>query len=473
MNPARRAPVVAVILAVLVVAGLADRRSRPTSTADTGPPVPMAAAASAGSSAWYCTGATANAEGGADGTVIVANAGDRALQGNVTVFPYGAAAASRAIRVGPASRQTVRLADVASGLFASALVELDGGEAVVELVDSGPFGETSAPCASSASPQWYFADGVTTKDATETLFLFNPFPDDAVVDLVFSTEDGLVTPQALTGLGVQGGTTAIIPVGDHVQRRQQVAAAITARAGRLVVSRLQTFDGTAGRKGLALALGAASTGTLWYLPEGQVAEGINERYHVFNPTTTEARVEVALALDQGQAEPFILTVPAEARVTISANEEARIPKGVAHAATVRSLNDVGVVVERAVDASVSGQRTGVAMTPGAQVTARRWAFAAGGSDDTVDEFLVFQNPGTEPARVSVTVLADGARDTNDALRSIEVAPGARASVRLGDSITRPATPVVVTADRPVVVERIINRLKGAGTAVSVGIPLRD
>jgi len=433
----------------------------------------MAAAANARSSAWYCTGATANKDGGADGTVVVANASPRTLQGAITVFPYQATPKAVPIQVGPASRQTVRLSDVAPAVFASALVELDGGEAVVELADTGPYGDTVAPCASTASAQWYFADGVTTKDATEGLFLFNPFPDDAVVDLVFGTEDGSVTPQALTGLAVQGGTTAVVNVGDFAQRREQVTATITTRAGRLVVSRLQTFDGSAGRKGVSLALGAASTGTLWYLPDGLVADGITERYQVFNPGKKEARVEVALALEQGQAEPFVLTVPAEGRVTIAANDEARIPKGVPHAATVRSLNGVGVVVEGSVDAAVADKRAGVARTPAAQVAARRWVLAAGGADDTNEEVVVIQNPGPTTAHASITILGDATQVANAALNNIEVAAGGRRSVRLNDTMKLPATPVLVTSDQPVVVERVVTHAKGAGISMTIGIPLRD
>jgi len=473
VNASRRAPALAVIAVLLVGGGLLDRRSRTASRTTTIPPVPMAAAAKAASSAWYCTGATANQDGGADGTVIVANASQRALQGVLTVFPFQAAPKAVPIQVAPASRQMVRMSDVASAAFASAVVELDGGEVVVELAVTGPLGDSVAPCASTASAQWYFADGVTTKDAAEALFLFNPFPDDAVVDLVFDTEDGSVTPQALTGLAVQGGTTAVVPVGSFVQRREQVTATITTRAGRLVVDRLQTFDGSAGRKGLALALGAASTGTLWYLPDGLVTDGVTERYQVFNPTKREARVEVALALEQGQAEPFILTVPAEGRVTVAANDEARIPKSVSHAATVRSLNGVGVVVERAVDATIAEKRNGVARTPAAQVTARRWVLAAGESDDTVEEFVVVQNPGSTPARVSLKILGDATQAANPALTNLEVAPGGRRSIRLNDTVKLEATPVLVTSDQPVVVERVLNRLKGLGMSMSVGIPLRD
>ncbi len=471
MNPARRLAALAIIALLLVVGGLLDRQARPASRTTTVPLTPLAAAADAKSSAWYCTGATASKDGGADGTVVVANASQRTLQGAVTVFPYQALPKSIPIQVGPAGRQTVHLSDVASAVVASALVELDGGEAVVELSDSGPYGDTVAPCASTASAHWYFADGVTTKDATEGLFLFNPFPDDAVVDLVFGTEDGSVTPQGLTGLAVQGGTAAIVNVGDFVQRREQVTAAITTRAGRLVVDRLQTFDGTAGRKGIALALGAAATGTLWYLPDGLVADGIIERYHVFNPTKKEARVEVALALEQGQAEPFVLTVPAEGRVTIAANDEARIPKSVSHAATVRSLNGVGVVVEGAVDAAVADKRNGVARTPAAQMTARRWVLATGASDETNEEYVVIQNPGSTAAHVSITILGDATQAANAALKNLELAPGGRRSVRLNDTMKLPATPVLVTADQPVVVERVVNRLKGI--SMTIGVPLRD
>ncbi|HEV3401237.1 MAG TPA: DUF5719 family protein, partial [Acidimicrobiales bacterium] len=148
-------------------------------------------------------------------------------------------------------------------------------------------------------------------DATELLLLFNPFPDDALLDLVFGTEEGQVTPQALTGLSVRGEGMAVVNVGEFVQRREQVTAAVTARAGRMVVSRLQSFDGSAGRRGMSLSLGSAAVGQQWYLPEGLVTDGLTQRYHVFNPGSQEAAVEVELALEQGDAEPIQLTVPAQ------------------------------------------------------------------------------------------------------------------------------------------------------------------
>ena len=140
------------------------------------------------------------------------------------------------------------------------MVELDGGEAVVEMTTTGPLGNSVTPCASTASPTWYFAEGLTTLDATEILVVFNPFPEDAVVDFVFTTEEGQVTPQALTGLSVQGRGVTAVNVGDYVQRREAVAARVSARTGRLVVTRIETFDAGVGRKGVSELPGRSCPG---------------------------------------------------------------------------------------------------------------------------------------------------------------------------------------------------------------------
>ena len=222
---------------------------------------PTAAPASARSSAWYCTGATGAPDAVADGTVVIANAGDRALRADITVIPIAGDPGQTVARGGrPTAGPPLRLADVVQAAHLSAVVELDGGEAVVELTTTGPLGASVTPCASSASPTWYFAEGVTTRDATEVLLVLNPFPEDAVVDFAFTTEEGQVTPQALTGLAVRGRGMTAINVGEFVQRRESVAARITARTGRLVVSRLQVFDGSVGRKGVSVALGVPAPG---------------------------------------------------------------------------------------------------------------------------------------------------------------------------------------------------------------------
>ena len=468
----RRLPAVVAIAGLLILAAAVERRAGPSREATPRPAGVLAPPASATSTAWYCTGATAQAKGGpADGTLVVANLGRRRLTGQVTVFPSQGQARSVPLGVDPSTRALVRLGDVTAAPFASATVELDGGQVVVEQVVRGPAGESVAPCATAPSPTWYFADGATSKDASETLSVFNPFPEDALVDLSFSTEEGRTTPQDLTGVAVPGGSMLAVNVGDHVHRRDAVSTEVRARVGRLVVDRLQGFDGSAGRKGLSLALGLPALGPIWYLPEGLVADGLTERYHVFNPTDREQHVEVALSLESGDAEPMELTVPPEARVTVEANAESRIPKNVPHAVVVRAPDGPGVVVERTVESKPPSPRLGLAITPAAPALARRWGFAAGSPDSAVEEWVVFQNPGPRPARVSVTGLADGQPVPVSGLQDVSVGAGRRMGVRVDNLLPRPGTPVVVTATVPIVVERDLYRTKALGTAMVTGIPL--
>jgi hypothetical protein len=472
----RRGPALVLLVALLAAGGVIDRRARaaPTAATTITAQVPLAAPVSARSSAWYCPGGLAG-NAAADASVVVANAGTRALNGTVTVFPDKGDSHQAPITVGPAGRASLRLADVVSSTYASAVVELDGGDAVVETVASGTLGDSFTPCASSASSSWYFAEGATTKDATETLLALNPFPDDAVIDVVFSTEEGTVTPQALTGLLVKGQALTTINVGDYVQRRESVSVSLVARTGRLVLGRLQTFDGTGtgGRKGLSIGLGAAAPGPVWYFPEGLTADGVGERFQIYNPGSQEAQVQLSLVLDAGEAEPLQVTVPRESRVTVIANDESRIPKGVGHSVTVSTTSGPDVVVERTVDGTSPSTRLGLSIALGARLPATRWAVAAGGADDANDAWVVVQNPGTRSAQVTVNLLGDGTQTIVGGLASVEVPAGQRRELHLNPTLKRATTPLILTASAPVVVEHDSYKVKAPGLAMSAAIPLRE
>jgi hypothetical protein len=469
-----RLPVLLLIAGLLVAGGLADRAGRGATTQSVGLPAgPRAAPASATSSTWFCTGAQARPDGQAVGIVVVVNAGRRALRGSVTVVPDKGSPRSVPLRVPGPGRAGVRLTDVVTADNASALVELDGGQVVAELVTQGPRGESVTPCASSASDTWYFAEGATTRDAAEVLMVFNPFPEDALADLSFSTETGRVVPQALAGLVVKGRGMLAVPVGDHVRRRAAVSTVVRSRVGRLVVARLQVFDGTGDvpRSGVSLALGAPVPRRAWYFPEGFAGDGVTERIHVFNPSAREARVEIDVLLDQGEADPVELTVPALSRVTFTVNEEPRVPPNVGHASVVRAANGVAVVAERTVEAQPQTTRAGFAVTLGATGAGTRWAFAAGEPDAAVDEWVTVLNPGRKAVTVAITALDNGGRLRVPALQRVRLQGRRRLSIRLADHLPRPVPSVVVEADGPVVVERDLYRVPPPGRAMTMGIPL--
>src|SRR5205085_4719600 len=97
--------------------------------------------------------------------------------------------------------------------------------------------------------------------------LYNPFPDDAIVDMAFSTEQGRDAPSAFQGVVVPANSVVPVDIGSHVRRRAHVSAAIHARRGRIVVEQLQVHNGD-GRKGVGLMLGAPRTATSFVFPDG-------------------------------------------------------------------------------------------------------------------------------------------------------------------------------------------------------------
>lgn len=474
----RRVPAIVVVVAALAGAGIVDARTDRDPTVRTTPArAVMAQAAPDGalSSTWYCQGASADAQGIANGTVIVANPSNRGVRGSVTFVASDPNVAPKAVpmELAPWSRAGFVYAEQLPAPWVAALVEVDGGGVVAEQSVSGPLGIGHAPCASHASDTWHFADGGTTRDATLVYALMNPFPEDAIVDLSFSTDQGRVVPQALQGVVVPARGMLPLNIGEQVLRRRAVSATIRARTGRIAAARIQTYNGEENRRGLTLVPATPSVGDTWYFPEGYLTDGMVERFQLYNPSRREARVTMALTLEQGAAEPFEIVVPPQGRYTVNLNDETRVPKNVGHAVTITVDRGEGVVVERSIDAARPAPRQGLASTMGGRTTARRWAFPAGLANRGVDEWVVVQNPGGRDVTVRFTALASGQPLAIDQLQAVPVPAGGRLAVRLGDFVERDDLGLLVTASGgTIVAERGIYRVGRLGMSLTNGIPLR-
>lgn len=468
----RRALVVAVVATLFAAGGVADRAPRRAPAARALPPSPAVAPAGVLTSTWYCAGGTASPDGIADASLVLANAGGAAVRGTVTFVPADPTAGTVRVPVSvPAlARVVVPYRDHVRTAFAAALVALDGGGVAVEHSVSGPQGADVAPCASRAAPTAYFADGGTTRGAVSLIAIYNPFPDDAVVDVSFATDQGRLAPQALQALVVPAGRPVVVNVGEQVLRRRAVSTSILARTGRFVAERIQTYDGTGGRRGLALVPAAQAPAIVWHFPEGYTQPGVVERFQVYNPTGRDASVTFEFALEQGAVEPVTRTVPARDRITLRTDADTPIPVGVPHATTVRSENGVGVVVERSVDAGPPSPRAGLASTLGARGAHRRWVFPAGLATGTVDEWIVLYNPGRRDAAVSFTVLASGQPLAVAGLQGVRLGAGRRTGIRLGNFVERSDLGLVVRSSEPVVAERDLYRVGRLGISQVVGIP---
>jgi hypothetical protein len=467
----RRLPVVAAVAALLVGGGVADRADRPAAdvpaAAAARAVMPTAPPAGALSSTWFCVGATADAGGRADGVVSVANPTERPVTGTVTVVPVAGETKAVPLTVEARSVTAVALRDALQAPFAAALVDVGAGQVAAELVVRGPLGSDATACSSRASDRWYFADGVTAKDASLAISLFNPFPEDAIVDLSFSTDQGRAAPSAFRPVVVPGRSLVVREIGEHVRRRNAISTAVAVRTGRVIAAQTQTRT-AAGAAGLSVALGSPSLGTVWHFPNGLVADGAGEHFAVSNPGTDEATVLFQVIADEGVVEDFERTVPARGRLDVVLDEEVGLPRGVGHATTIRALDGVPVVASRTLVFTAPTPRVGRADTLGARRSATKWLFPAGGGGGPLTEYLVIANVGGRPARVSASGLVGG--ETVPVGEEVEVGPGRRAVIAVAGR-SGGAMPVLVTSSAPVVVERDAHVPGSPGVWASMGIPL--
>jgi hypothetical protein len=487
----RRAPILAVLLAVLVIGALAGKAASSGAEASGGgavQPVSIAAPTGALSSSWFCAGATDEPSGAAPGAVVIANTGSGRVTGVVTLVPSRGQDRRIAFAVAPYGWTVVNEVVPGGSAWIGAIVDVDAGGVAVSQQINGQLGRASSPCATSGSAEWYFATGATLLNASVALSILNPYSTNAVVDLSFTTNEGPEAPQEFEGLVVPARGLLTVNLGSHLRRRPAIATSVSARSGRVIAWKTDVVtsppsnaplqgtpagdqplaDPAAPIAGVTLTLGAPAPATEWVWASGAAGNGFNEQYVVYNPGTQTADLRLYVDLDAGVAEPFELTVPPAQVVSVVSSQEVRIPPGVGHAAVLQSLNGVPVVAERAVSASSPSPLSGLGELMGAHLAAPNWVIPAGRADSNHDGIVTVFNPG-RPVRVILAGL-NGHHEVG--LKAFAIGTGRRASFSLNSLGRVIDEPIVVHASGPVYTEAAFYGVGGTpGINLSLGVPL--
>jgi hypothetical protein len=479
-----RLPMLVVLVALLVGAVVVERTEDPPSAEPRlDRATPMVPVAGSLGSTWYCAAGSATGVASGEGagiaeqTVVVTNVSDQPVTGVVTVFPDEGEAATSPLEVAPHDRVQFAVSEIVQSPWASAVVEVSGGQAAVEHELVGPGGRSIGPCASSPSPQWYFAAGTSRPGTTSLLALFNPFPGEASVDVTFETEDGSRTPQQFQGVVVPGGRVTVLDVGAVVTLRQEIATTVTARNGRIVAEQLLVSDGTDDSPvGLTSDLGAPVASTGWVFPDGTApGPGRSSTVAVQNPGDADAEVEVQVFLDDpevnGSVEPFTLSIPGRRYASVDLFADGRIPEGVGSWILVRSVNDVAVVAARLEGGTDAADVPGLAATTGSPIVADEWVLPMGAAD-LAGSALVLVNPqAVGEVTVTLEASAGGELVPLPGIEEIVLAPGSRQVVDLGvDGAGVPGLTVVARASGSVVVSRTMT-FEGGDASASVAMPV--
>jgi hypothetical protein len=463
-----RVVVIAVVLGCLLVAAVADRSGSSTSTSPDqlvalGPRVPTAQATD---TAWYCAEGTSNPGGRADERIYVANVDSRPARARVTVMQGSdQPPAVKTLEVGPDSLASVRVGDILAVADPGVLVEVTGGRAVVTHSITGTGDSGYGPCSRDASSQWHFAAGTTVKGATLDLALFNPFSEDAIVNIDFLTDTGPLAPDSLQGFVVPAHGRVTVPVQDQARRHALVATEVEARRGRVVAEQSLVLDGTDGRKGLGLSLGAPEVARPWEFANASVTAGRTQTMVIANPATVPTTALVRTRLDGGVLEPETVNLPAQTAVAVDLGR--RVSPGAGFSVAVESRLPVIAESLVAVQAPIPSVQRGLALTIGASRWATRWVDApARAASNSLDSTTVL-NPGSTPVTFRMSVLAGGRRSVPPTTARVQLAPGKRAVIDIARLGLTPDASVVIDATGPVVVERASSGMPGITVAEAV------
>ena len=460
----RRLPAIVLVLGSLtgvVLLGASHReRVRPVFTSLGAPTTPFVPKLDFITSSWFCPGVPTGAEG-AGGTVVIENPGDASLSGQLTTFTDadGASPISRPFDV--AARETASL-DLAaiqpSGSYVSALVEISGGGGIVEQIASSPEGSAVAPCSNSASNNWFFADGYTKDDSTDEIVITNPFPDDAIVDFSLATSQGSRSPASLTGYPVKGRSVSVVKLEGVVRDDEVIAVDVSSTRGRVVVGRSQHYLG-ADRSGFTMTLGAPSLTDQAWFADGEKADGVSERYSVYNGSDNDIAVQavfLGVPLSATFANDQQLAVPAHGVVTLDTKDVEGLAPG-RHGVVFSTTAVDSMVVERAITrpAGDGAGVTSVVLGQPARAAGTRWSMAVG-SSLALENLLVVMNIDNEDAVITVKALGPGGEVAVPGMEAITL--GANQVTALG--VTDPNAlghPLVVESTARVYVERLLPR----------------
>ncbi|MEX0947507.1 MAG: DUF5719 family protein [Acidimicrobiia bacterium] len=470
-RPVPRIPalVLVALLAVgVVVAERGSSRTLPSfptlTSAIDGPTVPGDDAVSV---AWFCSEGSSTETGRATETILIANLATRPVDATVTVLrgPDHTPAVEHR-QIPPLAQERVPVADLAEDDDPGVVVEVLGGPAIVEHELRANNDVAVGPCARAAARDWFFAGGTTVLGAQEWLTLFNPFGEDAIVDVSFLTTSGEESPGATESLAVPRRSRVSVAVHEQVLREEELAIAVHARIGRIVAERSLKFDGIDIRRGFAASLGVTGAALRWSFPVGDGQSGVTQSISIANFAATAAQVDVRVVVDGETAlEPESVDVPGESVERVDLIN--RVPVGSTYTVDVRVTRGAPVVVEAFGTWAVPAVVTGVASTHGSATVARRWAFAVGRPDDASEAVISAVNVTNRPLTVQLYAYTAGDPNSPVSAPARAVGPGERAEFRLSEIGIRPDQVIVIEADGLIVVGRLI---LGAGISMSSGIP---
>jgi subtilisin family serine protease len=356
------------------------------------------------------------------------------------------------MRLDPNSRLTLKGEDVMPNAEFATIVTTDLPVYVERSMYFGHDGHSAAG-ARQTSKTWFLAEGSTVQPFETWVLLLNPNTVPTLAQMRFMREDGSIVDH-----------TELVPA---MGRRSVYVNALFTTAGfatqvtadqPIVVERAMYFDnGQGGHDTRA----TSAPGKTWYFAAGASRGGFDTWLLVENPGTVPATVKVSFMTDAGAVVTQPLFVLPHSRTSLYTDP--LVPNA---AYGIRVDSDQPIVAERAVyfDSGRAGYDSTAVASP-----ASEWFLPEGDTSGSFEEQLAVLNPQNQAVNVQVEFRPQEGDPPPP--RRFNVGPTSRITMDVNPSVPDANVALHVTADRPIIVERVsyFARPTGQGATSSTGL----
>ncbi|MCC7107200.1 MAG: hypothetical protein IT307_18865 [Chloroflexi bacterium] len=198
--------------------------------------------------------------------------------------------------------------------------------------------------------------------------------------------------------------------------------------------------------------GPPPDGMVWYFAEGSTVTPFQTWFHIWNPNPEPAKATFTLMMSDGSTATSEVILEAQARTSVDA-------KSIAPNAEFSTRVDATrpVMIERAEFFRRDGHASVGTTSP-----ATTWYLADGSSQEPYETWLLIQNPGASPAKVTLAFMRDNGEQV---VKEVRLDPTARKSLFANELIPDSTFATKVVSDQPIVVERTVFLTNGGGDNV--------
>jgi len=474
----RRYPALVLVVVSFVALILSARTTAepetPTFSVSASGWMPSAPPVSGLTETWFCPGVPASGVDGVEGAIGIANRTGERLVGTILLVNDQEQSQRLELGIDPWSSASVDLDEMLPGTMVGAVIEIEGGGAVVEQQAFHPSGNSLSPCSTATSDTWYLADGFTVDGSLDQIVLTNPYEQTVVVNLEFATLEGSRRPNSYRGLTVPARSVRVVDLGAPgagAQSEPVLAVTVEASRGRLVVGRSQRFLG-GGRLGTQVTLASPALRDQWWFVDGDKGPGITERFSIYNPTADRVEVDVIFL---GIAAPISvdpIEVPPFEVVTFDPGPLSDLPEGRHATVLATSTAESAIVVERSITRAADDS-IGTSVIAGATPrqdghVATTWYLGSGPSEPTTGALIVY-NADMADGLISIFAVGTSGPVPVDGLQELPLSPASFAVIDLTDPIVLDRQLVIESSTR-VFVERSYPAGRGNVRTTSWAVP---